>query len=167
MRILTFLWNARRRQKIKKGQQHLHIETLILKRGIFGVPVDGISRFFGRINKYSQTIKKIIFKHQKSEEENSPDCGKIRTQSGTESIWHAKIINWKVLNYFLLFDKFLVGKAFSWELWDQRGTKNRTMVRTFVPKCLLGISGLNLKSTSVPKILKFWIFKSNFKKKNI
>jgi hypothetical protein len=41
----------------KKGQQHSHIETLILKRGIFGVPLGGISRFFGRINKYSQIIK--------------------------------------------------------------------------------------------------------------
>ncbi len=72
-------------------------------------------------------------------------CGKIRTQSGTESIWHAKIIKWKVLNYFLLFEKFSVGKAFCWELWDQRGTKKsnhpikhfgtkvRTMVRFFVP----------------------------------
>jgi hypothetical protein len=43
---------------MKKGQQHSHIEKIILKRGIFGVPVDGISRFFGRINKYSQIIKK-------------------------------------------------------------------------------------------------------------
>ncbi len=54
------------------------------------------------------------------------------------STWHAKIIKWKVLNYFLLFEKFSVGKAFCRELSDQRGTKNRTMVRTFVPKCLLG-----------------------------
>ncbi len=38
----------------------------------------------------------------------------------------------------MLFEKFSVGKAFCWKLWDQRGTKNRTMVRTFVPKCLLG-----------------------------
>jgi hypothetical protein len=33
------------------GQQHSHIEKIILKRGIFEVPVDGISRFFGRIKK--------------------------------------------------------------------------------------------------------------------
>jgi hypothetical protein len=44
----------------KKGQQHSHIETIILKRGIFVVPVDGISRFFGRMKKYSQIIKKNI-----------------------------------------------------------------------------------------------------------
>jgi hypothetical protein len=49
---------VRKRQKIKKGQQHSHIETIILKRGIFGVPVDGISRFYGRINKNSQIIIK-------------------------------------------------------------------------------------------------------------
>ncbi len=40
----------------------------------------------------------------------------------------------------MLFEKFSVGKAFCWELSDQRGTKNRTMVRTFVPKCLLGLA---------------------------
>jgi hypothetical protein len=48
----------------KKRQQHSHIETLILKRGIFVVPVvDDISRFFGRKNnkKYSQDcIRKVI-----------------------------------------------------------------------------------------------------------
>jgi hypothetical protein len=49
---------VRKRQKIKKGQQHSHIEKIILKRVIFGVLLDGISRFFGRINKNSQTIKK-------------------------------------------------------------------------------------------------------------
>ncbi len=34
--------------------------------------------------------------------------------------------------------------------WDQRGTKNRTMVRTFVPKCLLGDKILILFSTLKP-----------------
>ncbi len=39
---------------------------------------------------------------------------------------------------FLIFEKFSVEKTFCWEFSDQRGQKNRTMVRTFVPKCLLG-----------------------------
>jgi hypothetical protein len=37
-----------------------------LKRGIFGVPVDGISRFFGRINKYSHTLRKTLADNQES-----------------------------------------------------------------------------------------------------
>jgi hypothetical protein len=61
-----------------------------------------------------------------------------KTRISVPDSYIAKIIKWNVLNYFLLFEKFSVGKAFRWELWDQRGTKNRTMVRTFVPKCLLG-----------------------------
>jgi hypothetical protein len=53
--VVPFLFSEK---ETEKGQQHSHIETLIWKRGIFGVPVDGISRFFGRIKKYSQIIKK-------------------------------------------------------------------------------------------------------------
>jgi hypothetical protein len=53
-----FSLNCEKETENKKGQQHSHIEKIILKRGIFGVPVDGISRFFGRIKKYSQIIKK-------------------------------------------------------------------------------------------------------------
>ncbi len=40
--------------------------------------------------------------------------------------YHTKIIKWKKLDYFLVFEKFLEEKAFCSELYDQIGTKART-----------------------------------------
>ncbi len=102
-----------------------------------------------------------------------PDCGKIRTNYLPISIWHAKITKWKGLNYLLLFVKFSVGKAFCWELSYHFGPKVRTMVRTLVPKCLLGRSFLDfllelfcgafiynkvpiLNFLTIRKLLNFW-----------
>ncbi len=70
---------------------------------------------------------------------NRQTAGRFEPSRAQSLLDTQKSLSERYLITFLLFEKLSVGKVFCWELWNQRGTKNRTMVRTFVPKCLLGV----------------------------